>query len=522
MGGILVSTTVEARKPSGGDRTEVCHRTGQTFKPKSVPANAVAGHEGHGDGFPLGVVPGQPGMKFDATCNIVPFRTVYIAGPEGGAEGGAIQAALTAFDRLAGTTSVYIATPVQILIDAAVGSGEAPEWFDPATGDPITVDLLIVPQPGAISALADSGAAVPASAATTATVADGWSTSFTDLGSVDGSLYGVPNKVDLKSLVWYKPSTFVDPGGTPYEIPETFAEFVALTDTMVANGQTPLCVGLESGEATGWNFTDWVEDRLLGSEPVDIYDDWITNDVAFTDARIESVWADVLDLWQTPGVVFEGLGDPAAPGVGIALTSFYDAIGAFVFDACLMHRQASFASAIIVDIADGDPTVLDDLATFPFPGGDVAGGNAALGSGTFAVAFDDDVEVALVHEYFGTADYADTRGGTQARLNGFRPSGFLSAVAGQDTTGFHPLEATFTAQLQSADPFRFDASDVMPPEIGASIAPGGFWGEGTQAVIGAGNAADFGPIVVPGKSLDDATQAIADLFCVVAPGSSCP
>ena len=165
MGGILVSTTVEAKKPSGGDRTEVCHRTGQTFTPKSVSADSVAGHEGHGDGFPLGVVPGQPGMKFDATCNSVPFRTVYIAGPEGGAEGGAIQAALTAFDRVAGTSTVYIATPVQILIDAAVGSGEAPEVVDPATGDPITVDLLIVPQPLAISALADSGAAVPASAA---------------------------------------------------------------------------------------------------------------------------------------------------------------------------------------------------------------------------------------------------------------------------------------------------------------------------------------------------------------------
>ena len=292
---------------------------------------------------------------------------------------------------------------------------------------------------------------------------------------------------------------------------------------MVANGQTPLCVGLESGEATGWNFTDWVEDRLLGSEPVDVYDDWITNDVAFTDARIESVWTDVLDLWQTPGIVFEGLGDPAAPGVGIAVTSFYDAIGAFVFDACLMHRQASFASAIIVDIADGDPTVLDDFATFPFPGGDVAGGNAALGAGTFAVAFDDELEVALVHEYFGTGRTTPTRV-VERRLGSTASARRASCRLSRARTprASTHWKATFTAQLQSADPFRFDASDVMPPEIGASIAPGGFWGEGTQAVIGAGNAADFGPFVVPGKSLDDATQAIADLFCVVAPGSSCP
>ncbi len=88
-------------------------------------------------------------------------------------------------------------------------------------------------------------------------------------------------------------------------------------------------------------------------------------------------------------------------------------------------------------------------------------------------------------------------------------TGFLSAVQGQDLSVRTALDASFTQQLQNADPFRFDASDLMPPEIGASLAPGGFWGDG-------------GGFIVPGKSIDDATQAI-DLFCVIVPeGDACP
>ena len=36
-----------------------------------------------------------------------------------------------------------------------------------------------------------------------------------------------------------------------------------LSDQMVVDGNTPLCIGVESGNATGWTATDWMEDLML-------------------------------------------------------------------------------------------------------------------------------------------------------------------------------------------------------------------------------------------------------------------
>ena len=40
-------------------------------------------------------------------------------------------------------------------------------------------------------------------------------------------------------------------------------ELIALSDQMVADGNTPWCIGVESGNATGWTATDWMEDIML-------------------------------------------------------------------------------------------------------------------------------------------------------------------------------------------------------------------------------------------------------------------
>ena len=62
------------------------------------------------------------------------------------------------------------------------------------------------------------------------------------------NFYGVFFRVDLKSLVWYSPDNFADYG---YEIPETMEQLMALSDKMVADGQTPWCIGLGSGNTWG-------------------------------------------------------------------------------------------------------------------------------------------------------------------------------------------------------------------------------------------------------------------------------
>ena len=69
-----------------------------------------------------------------------------------------------------------------------------------------------------------------------------------DLGTVDGTLYGVWHNADVKSLVWYPKDDFEAAG---YEIPETWDELVALTDQIVADGHTPWCIAVGRGGAAG-------------------------------------------------------------------------------------------------------------------------------------------------------------------------------------------------------------------------------------------------------------------------------
>ena len=191
--------------------------------------------------------------------------------------------------------------------------------------------------------------------------------------------------------------------------------------------------------------------------------------MGFDDQRIRDAWNEVLDLWNTPGAVFEGLSSPT-PGVGITEANFFESVfNLAAADECLMHRQAQFVSFAF------DP---DDARTFTFPA-DTADSSPAMGSGTFAVALRPDIEVQLVHQYLATAEYADARHAAQ-------PGQFLSAVQGQDLSILGPLQRSFTETLQNAEVFRFDASDLMPPEIGASDQAGGFWFEGTNAVLGSG------------------------------------
>ena len=59
-------------------------------------------------------------------------------------------------------------------------------------------------------------------------------------------------------------------------------------------------------------------------------------------------------------------------------------------------------------------------------------------------------------------------------------SGFLSAAIGQDPSIYTPLEQSFLKILETAAIVRFDASDLMPADVGG----GTFWTDGTSAVNG--------------------------------------
>ena len=379
--------------------------------------------------------------------------SVVIVGPERSNEGEAIQAAL---DVYAAQTGIDITYQGSADWQAEITSGVA-------AGSPPDIAMLT---PQVLADLAADGSLQPLSSDVASVAASTWPAGWIELGAVDATSYAVPVKADLKSLVWYQPARFEALG---YEIPQTWDELLALTEQAILDGVTPWCVGIESGAATGWPFTDWVEDLVLRRHGPDVYDQWVAGDVRFTDPRIVGVFDEVRDLWSTDGAVF-------AAGGSIATTSFGDNAQPLLQEDCLMHRQASFFAGFF--------TTLSPIGVFPLP--PTGTDRPAVVSGIVAAALVDRPEVWAVLTYLASPEYANARQEAQSALTGpGGPSGFLTAVRGGDPTLYTPLEQSMLGILADADIVRFDASDLMPSAVGAAS----FWSEGTAFVDGVQDAA---------------------------------
>ena len=382
---------------------------------------------------------------------------VTVFGPESSEEeAGAMQDALDVFAAESGIEIVYTgARDFSDQINAQAVGGNPP-------------DIAVFPQPGKVGDFAAENWILAVPDSVQGAIASQWPAGTLDTVTFGGTLYGVPNKTDLKSIVWYNTSIF-ESGG--YAVPESQEELRALTIQMITDGVTPLCVGIESGPATGWTFTDWMEDLILRMLDENVYDQWVAGEIKFADPRIVGVAELVLQLWNGPGVVY-------AAGGSIAATSFGDNGEPLVAGDCAMHRQASFYAAFLPEGTTVGPG--QDIDVFYFPAVAAKGNRPVLTAGTYVSAFRDAPEVWAVMEFMGSAQYAEVRQAAQSARKGGGQSGFLSANLDQDLSVYNDLERSFVEILQTASPARFDGSDLMPAAVGA----GTFWTEGTSAVNG--------------------------------------
>src|SRR3569623_1377456 len=149
--------------------------------------------------------------------------------------------------------------------------------MDIQAGSPANITIL--PQPGLLDDFAKQGKLTDLGDATTKFVTDnyGAGSSWASLGQSAGAAgkkhqYALPYKQEVKSLIWYSPDNFTEKG---YEVPKTWEDLMALQDKIKADGGTPWCIGIESGGATGWPATDWIENLLLLPQPPQVYDDLV-------------------------------------------------------------------------------------------------------------------------------------------------------------------------------------------------------------------------------------------------------
>ena len=374
-------------------------------------------------------------------------QSITVSGPWLSPESEYFDNMLAYFEAATGADVSYVGSDSfeqNIVIDAEAGA--AP-------------NIAVFPQPGLAADLASRGllSPLPAGMGDWITNNYGAGSSWVDLGTYadangDDQLYGFFYNVNVKSLVWYNPENFEDAG---YDVPTSMEGLKALTEQMVADGETPWCIGLGSGTATGWPATDWVEDLMLRTQPADVYDAWTTNEIPFNDARVVAAIEEF--GW------FARNDDNVSGGAGaVATTDFRDSPqGLFASPPqCYMHRQASFVPAFFPE----DVEFGVDADFFYFPSYESKSlGNPVLGGGTLmaitdpsdgASALMEFLQLPLAHEIM------------------MAQTGFLTPHKGVNLDAY--LNDTLRGQGQiliDATTFRFDGSDLMPGGVGA----GSFW-----------------------------------------------
>ena len=368
-------------------------------------------------------------------------KTIRVFGAFRGEEAARFDEIVRIFNEKSGYNVVYEGSPefeTQILVQAEAGTPP---------------DIAALPQPGLMNKFAKSGYIKPLSAEVVGMIDTNYAPVWKDLGSYDGKVYGVFHRVNAKSFVWYPKKAFEAKG---YKVPKTWDELKALQDQIVKDGGTPWSIGFESGNATGWVGTDWLEDVMLRTAGPEVYDKWVSHEIPFDDPAVQKAMGYLGDIFLNPKYVYGG-------ATNILTSHFGDAVKP-LFDTptrVYLNRQGNFVTSFMPQ------TIQDNLETevgvFALPSIDPQWGAPILGGGDQFVAFSDKPGVEEFLSFLTT---------WEACAPWAQVGGALFPHKTQNLADYgNAIEREIAKMLVDATVFRFDASDLMPAEVGA----GSFW-----------------------------------------------
>jgi alpha-glucoside transport system substrate-binding protein len=334
-------------------------------------------------------------------------------------------------------------------------------------------DIVNFPQPGTMGSYAKQGKLIDLNTFIKPEwLKENYNQGFIDTNTVpDASgkpiLGGIFNRINLKSIVFYPKKAFDEAG---YTVPQTWDEMIALSDQILKDGDAPWCVGIESGGATGWAATDWVEDIMLRTTSLENYDKWTKGELPFTDPVVKNALQKMTDIWFKEGYVYGGR-------AAIATTAFGDAPAPLVQDPpkCWLHRQGTFITTFMEQAKPGIKAGVD-YDFFYLPPIDSQYGKPVLFAGDLFSVFNDRPEVRAVMEYFTTYESV----APWIKIGGGAISPHKNAVLADYTNPIDKKAAEIIANASSA---RFDGSDLMPAEVGS----GSFWKGMTDYISGSAN-----------------------------------
>jgi alpha-glucoside transport system substrate-binding protein len=308
-------------------------------------------------------------------------------------------------------------------------------------------DIAGLPGPGPMAQFARDGDLLPLDDVIDMdTYSSQYDSGWIVAGTVDDQLVGIFTKVSVKGLIFYNPEQFAAAG---YEVPSDFDGLTSLVDEISASGTAPWGIGLESGAASGWPATDWIEDFVLRQSGPDVYDQWVAGELAWTSPEIRAAF-EAFGAWATDEAFVAG-------GSNQVINTAFGNGGDCLFGdppECYLHHQASFITGFFEDNFPDVAVAGETYDFFPMPGIEFEGVTTA---GDLFGMFKDTPQARSLMQYLTTPEAQRIwveRGGA------ISPSKEVPVDAYPDETS-----ARFAEIIQTAETTRFDASDLMPSEM---------------------------------------------------------
>jgi alpha-glucoside transport system substrate-binding protein len=368
------------------------------------------------------------------TSNTSNGKQVTVIGTWTDAEQAAFLAMVKPWETDTGNTVKYQGTrSINDILAAGIPTGVLP-------------DMAGLPGPGQMKEYADAGALKPLDDVLDVSTYTGETApGLVKLGQVDGKTYGVFIKASIKGLIWFNPKLH-DYSSSP---PATWDDLKTQAKANQGNAKAIWCLGISSGDASGWPATDWIESILLRQAGPDVYNSWWQGKTKWTDPAIKQAFNT-----YTNDVVANTFG-----GGTNAVATKFDLAGDPLFatpPGCEFLHQASFITGL-GKFAKEKTGV--DYNFFPFPSINDQFKGAVEGAGDLFGMFHDTPAAKSLMKYLVTAP---------AQNIWVKAGGALSA--NKNATGYPDDISKRSADILSkATAFVFDASDNMPTAMNAAF-----------------------------------------------------
>ena len=377
-----------------------------------------------------------PGASNPNPTGAVHGGSVSVIGVWSGGELDSFNAVIAPFTQQTGITVNFEASRDQdAILTTRVAAGNPP-------------DLAAAPSPTLLTRFANQRKLVPLDNIVDMNkMKQDYAKTWIDQGTVNGHLVQIFSWASIKGFIWYNPKVWTAKGYTP---PKTWGDLINLQTKMKSNGDTPWCVTVNSGAATGWPGSDIQKEIALGQVGPAVYDKWWQGKQKWTSPEIKGAW-------QSFGQLLGANDANVYGGANYIVNTDFGKVGDPMFQnppKCMMLNQASF----ITTFFPKSTVAGQDYDYFTMPSQNSANEGDRVGAADAWSMFHDTPQARALLNYLLTPEAQEVwvkRGGKIAVNNKVPVNDYPDSVSQKIAKDL----------VNNTKVLKYDAGDLMPSDM---------------------------------------------------------